>query len=336
MISSCGLWVILTMARRRLASGNVFLSLEKASVIIWSVCDGNVIHASRSDAPYLLTLHFLITFLIDITRERTTSRRLKWIAHTKFFRFRGELLLRRRGKKSEQNQWKELKKEKEMIIKDGGRSSAIGVPRSSSSELRFFSGTLVWIRPSGKTVPSLVCSTPKSTFTASLSFYSPHFSRFYSFRFLNNDQNKRNRRKEQSSLIGFYSPFFLYFILTIGNHVACVKPPKGVNLILLNSRTVAQLSLHHSYCNLRARIIFVATSECCGVSFDCGWHSRSIYFCAFFTPFFLVRGGPLTQTQNKNKSHSVFSRKSEIQQEIMMMMSSGPKSTRRGRPNCYT
>ena len=129
---------------------------------------------------------------------------------------------------------------------------------------------------------------------------------------------------------------FLYFILTIGNHVACVKPPKGVNLILLNSRTVAQLSLHHSYCNLRARIIFVATSECCGVSFDCGWHSRSIYFCAFFTPFFLVRGGPLTQTQNKNKSHSVFSRKSEIQQEIMMMMSSGPKSTRRGRPNCYT
>ena len=27
-------------------------------------------------------------------------------------------------------------------------------------------------------------------------------------------------------------------------------------------------------------------ASCCGVSFDCGWHSRSIYFCAFFTLFF--------------------------------------------------
>ena len=65
---------------------------------------------------------------------------------------------------------------------------------------------------------------------------------------------------------------------------------------------------------------------------------RALFIFALSSPFFfLVRGGPLTQTQNKNKSHSVFSRKSEIQQEIMMMMmSSGPKSTRRGRPNCYT
>ena len=119
------------------------------------------------------------------------------------------------------------------------------------------------------------------------------FSAFFTLLFLpipqqRPEQAKTTKRAKFIDRILF--AFFLYFILTIGNHVACVKPPKGVNLILLNSRTVAQLSLHHSYCNLRARIIFVATSECCGVSFDCGWHSRSIYFCAFFTLFFSGAG----------------------------------------------
>ena len=177
-----------------------------------------------------------------------------------------------------------------MIIKDGGRSSAIGVPRSSSSELRFFSGTLVWIRPSGKTVPSLVCSTPKSTFTASLSFYSPHFSRFYSFRFLNNDQNKRKRRKEQSSLIGFYSPFF---------YISFWR--SEIMLRAWNRRRAWILScwIHGQWPNSLSIILTVTygrvlsssrPASCCGVSFDCGWHSRSIYFCAFFTLFFSGAG----------------------------------------------